>query len=161
MSYKNLEGAFKNRIPNAEGYSRPSAVLIPIIEINNEPHLLLTQRALNMKHQPGDFCFPGGGCEGDETPEETAIRETWEELGIPQDKIKIIGPTDFIATPFGAYVKPFVGILENFDLDEININKDEVDFQLHNTDSSRYRRNPSWLQQSSAYSSSWHCSSHS
>lgn len=127
MYYERIEKAFNNRVSTPEGFSKPSAVLVPIVEIKGEECLLLTQRALHMKHQPGDFCFPGGHSEGNETSEETAIRETWEELGIPKENIKIIGPTDFIITTFGAYVKPFVARIENFDLNDIKTNPDEVE----------------------------------
>lgn len=127
MYYNKIEKVFSNRTPGPAGYSKASAVLVPIIEIKGEPNLILTQRALHMKHQPGDFCFPGGHSEGNETPEETAVRETWEELGIPKENIIIIGPSDFIVTNFGTFIKPFIAKIENFDMKNIKTNPDEVE----------------------------------
>lgn len=54
------------------------------IDFENKKVLLMYNRKLDMWLQPG------GHIEGKETPEETAIRETFEETGI---KIKIIGPS--------------------------------------------------------------------
>ena len=54
------------------------------IDFENKKVLLMYNKKLNKWLQPG------GHIEGNETPEETAIRETFEETGI---KIKIIGPS--------------------------------------------------------------------
>ena len=126
MNIKNFETAFVNREACADGYMKPSAVLVPIIEINGTLNFLITQRALNMKHQPGDFCFPGGRSEKNETPIETALRETFEELGIPKENITVLGPCDFIISAFGAHIKPFLGTINNFDIKNIKTNPDEV-----------------------------------
>ena len=127
MNIKKFETAFTNREACADGYMKPSAVLVPIIEINGTLNFLITQRAFNMKHQPGDFCFPGGHSEGTETPVETALRETLEELGIPKKNITVLGPCDFIVSSFGAHIKPFLGIINNFNIKNMKINKDEVE----------------------------------
>ena len=122
-----IADVFKDRKPEAEGFQKASAVLVPIMEIENEPHLILTQRAFSMKHQPGDICFPGGGCKEGETAEETALRETGEEIGIPPENIDLLGPADVITTAYGVYIKPFVGILKGVDQDDFVINPDEVE----------------------------------
>jgi len=127
MDIKNFEIAFANREACADGYTKPSAVLVPLIEINGTLNFLITQRAFNMKHQPGDFCFPGGRSEGIETPVETALRETFEELGIPRENVTVLGPCDFIISSFGAHIKPFLGTINNFDIKNIKINQDEVE----------------------------------
>ena len=43
-------------------------------------------------HQPGEVCFPGGRREAGERPVDTALRETWEEIGIPAEDIDILAP---------------------------------------------------------------------
>ena len=118
---------FKDRQPEAEGYNRTSAVLVPIMNIEDEPYLILTQRAFSLKRQPGDICFPGGGCEEGETAEETALRETVEEIGIPPENIDLLGPADVITTAYGVCIKPFVGILKGVDQKDFVINPDEVE----------------------------------
>lgn len=118
---------FANHSARPEGYGIPSAVLVPLMNINGSLNVLLTQRSLHMVNQPGDICFPGGHGECGETPMETALRETWEELGIRPENITIIGECDFITSHFGAYITPFVGIVENITIDDFVFSPDEVE----------------------------------
>ena len=73
------------------------AVLVPLVEQAGQLHLLYEVRAATLRRQPGEVCFPGGRIEGAETPEQCALRETREELGISPDKIQLLGRLDFIA----------------------------------------------------------------
>ncbi len=83
-----LEGRDKNSWPapfmrNKERQLRSAAVLIPILEHNSGFTILLTQRTETMSNHPGQIAFPGGTKEvAESTPEETALRETEEEIGI-------------------------------------------------------------------------------
>lgn len=113
--------------PVPEGISRYSAVLIPIFITENGPELLFTKRSMALKHQPGDICFPGGRREGRENGLQTALRETEEEIGIPEKNIEVLGRTDFVVTTYAAIITPFVGIIKNMSPNDININPDEVD----------------------------------
>ena len=65
------------------------AVLIPWVSTEDGDALLMEVRSQNVK-QPGEVCFPGGKCEKGETPVDTALRETWEELGIGAEYITVI-----------------------------------------------------------------------
>lgn len=101
------------------------AVLLPLIEKNNKTHLLFEVRSLNLRSQPGDICFPGGGIEKKDINEkQTAIRETSEELGISQTKIHDVYPLDIMVPTPGKVIYPFVGRLEKDA--QIHPNKDEV-----------------------------------
>lgn len=73
------------------------SVLVPLVEGEEGLSLLYEVRAKTMHSQPGEICFPGGRAEGEETPEECALRETWEELAIPPRAVHILGRLDFIA----------------------------------------------------------------
>jgi len=105
-----------------------SAVLIPLILINDEYNLLFQKRAENIR-QGGEVCFPGGEYdrEKDKSFRDTAIRETIEELGIKKEIIEIIGEMDTLVAPMGVTVDPFVGILHVSNLEELNIDKSEVE----------------------------------
>lgn len=102
-----------NRQPklyNMKGYF-VSAVLLPVIEVDGSMHVLFEVRSKNLKRQPGEICFPGGMVEDGELdrPEDTAIRETVEELGIAREKIEILGPLDYFISPIGALIYPYLG----------------------------------------------------
>ena len=105
-----------------------SAVLIPLIHINDEYHLLFQKRANNIR-QGGEVCFPGGEFDPEKDRDflETAVRETIEEIGIKKDDIEIIGEMDTLVAPMGVTVDPFVGVLNINDLDKLNIDQTEVD----------------------------------
>ena len=67
-----------------------------------------------MNWQPGEICLPGGRIEsGDSSPQAAAVRETSEELGIALSKIDVIGPLDYIVSPIGVTLYPFVALIEN------------------------------------------------
>ena len=65
------------------------AVLIPFVTTEEGKALLLEVRSQLVK-QPGEMCFPGGRVEAGETPVETAVRETCEELGLKPEDIEVI-----------------------------------------------------------------------
>lgn len=94
---------------------RPSAVLLLLMEINGELHVLVTRRSQLVGTHKGDMSLPGGGVEEqDKTLMETALRETWEETGIPQDQVEILGQFDDYRSIFGHHVTVIVGyIAEN------------------------------------------------
>lgn len=97
MDWTTLQARLSQRTPGLMDASGRYAVLVPLVEREGETYLLYEVRAAKMRRQPGEVCFPGGRIEGEETPEECALRETWEELGIPDSAIQILGRLDFIA----------------------------------------------------------------
>lgn len=118
------------KIPGVLGRDRffNSAVLIPLIKIKGEYHLLFQKRAAHIR-QGGDICFPGGRFEEgiDENFEQTALRETYEELGIEAKDIKIIGQLDSYVAPIGAVIEPFVATIKKRALKTMKIDKNEVE----------------------------------
>jgi len=97
------------------GYDREAAVLMPVFEKDCEPHFLLTLRTEEVETHKGQISFPGGMRHGDESLEATALRETWEEIGIDAERIEILGrfhdyvsSTDYRVVPYVGYVRsPF------------------------------------------------------
>ena len=105
--------------------AKKSSVMCLFLENNNKVYILLTKRSNNLSNHAGEICFPGGGPEkGDKDLLDTALRETYEEVGVPKDEIKVIGQLDDYITGTGFHISPFVGIL-NSKL-KFTINKDEV-----------------------------------
>lgn len=94
-----------------EDYEQTAAVLIPLVQFDQEWHVVFEVRAHTMRQQPGEISFPGGRLEKGETPVEAAIRETCEELEISADKVEVVGKLRPLATPHRQLIYPFVGIL--------------------------------------------------
>ncbi|EFX02770.1 nudix domain containing protein [Grosmannia clavigera kw1407] len=72
-----------NRLP----LSRRAAVLILLYaDRHGDLRVVLTMRAASLRNYSGHAAFPGGKADTlDETPEQIARREAWEEIGLPLD----------------------------------------------------------------------------
>lgn len=82
---------------------RPAAVLIAFRPSAHGPEVLLTKRSSALKHHPGQIAFPGGKQDpADASLEDCAMREAYEEVGLPQGAVDIIGrlPTHETVTGF-------------------------------------------------------------
>lgn len=106
-----------------------SAVLVLLAFIDGEYHFIFEKRSSNVR-QGGQICFPGGQIDPrrDANSEEAAIRETVEELGIPREKITLIGRLDSFLVPIGVSVEAFVGVAQITDLAELKIQTSEVEY---------------------------------
>ncbi len=101
----------ENYVPVGEhGYNHFS-ILVPLID-GDEPKLLYEVRARDLDRQPGEICFPGGKIEPGETPEQCALRETREEVGIPEDKVKIVCRLDSIFSTGGSQLHCYLGLVD-------------------------------------------------
>ena len=125
---------FKKRLPEIPGLNGReeylnSAVLVLLVLLDGEYHLVFQKRCSQVR-QGGEVSFPGGQIEPgiDQSPEQTAIRETMEEMGIPEDKLTILGRLDTLVAPVGAIIEPYVGIAAIASLDEIKIDPNEVEY---------------------------------
>lgn len=108
---------FRNRKPKPLGTFRRSSVLILLVEKDGEDHIVLEKRAAGLKSQPGDISFPGGRIEDGETEVRAALRETMEEIGLPEGEIDLLGPMDFFISPFNTIIFPFVGKTDRIEFD--------------------------------------------
>ncbi|MBL8381760.1 MAG: CoA pyrophosphatase [Burkholderiales bacterium] len=92
---------------------RRAAVLVPIVA-RESLSLLLTQRTSHLKNHAGQISFPGGRAEDDDADAEaTALREAAEEIGLPPERVEVVGRlpdyytvTDYEVTPVVALVHP-------------------------------------------------------
>lgn len=92
---------------------RPAAVLIPFVRVEGEWHLLLIRRAEHAEDfHSGQVAFPGGGAHsGDPDPETTALREAFEEIGVEQDDVRLLGRLNDFVTISSYRVTPVVGVM--------------------------------------------------
>jgi 8-oxo-dGTP pyrophosphatase MutT (NUDIX family) len=89
-----------------------AAVLIPLAWWQEQWQLVFTRRTETVEHHKGQVSFPGGGCEIQETtPEETALREAYEEIGLEPENVCLLGKMNDILTITGYRVTPVVGII--------------------------------------------------
>jgi len=98
----------------AEGelIARPAAVLVPLVQRDEGLHVILTRRTDHLSDHAGQISFPGGRQEDhDNTLEETALRETEEEIGLARVHIELIGRLDDYYTVTGYQVTPVVGLI--------------------------------------------------
>ncbi len=105
----------------------PSALVVPVVEMDGLAALVLTKRPATMKNHAGDWVFPGGRIdEGiDKDPLAAAYRELEEELGVPQSSAHIVGELDMRGpTLQGHTISVFVGILDSVEV--INPDPHEV-----------------------------------
>ncbi|MFP4641772.1 MAG: NUDIX hydrolase [Chloroflexota bacterium] len=106
-----------------------SAVLIPIYEDNGEYHLLFTRRSNSVESHKGDFTFPGGKRDNcDENLLATALRESFEEIGLDPQDTEVLGEFDdeqtltskFVIAPFVAFIPyPYEFRINPYEVQEI------------------------------------------
>lgn len=98
-------------------YYRPSpdrvdaAVLVPVTD-ESTPHIILTRRASHMSSHAGEVAFPGGKRDStDASIIATALRESREEVGIPEHEVEVIGELDAFTSKVGLRVQPIIGMV--------------------------------------------------
>lgn len=116
---------FNNREPYISGHSEmaKSSVIVPLVKKDNKLFLIFEVRSKKLKSQPGDICFPGGKIEEGEEPIETALRETYEELGLKD--LKVVTELDLLVKYNNIIIHSFLCIVNN--INELKINEDEVE----------------------------------
>ena len=89
-----------------------AAVLVGLLERDGDERLLLTRRAQHLRHHGGQVSFPGGRLEAaDSGPVAAALRETFEETGIPPEVIDVHGTLPRQVTISGFTVTPVVATI--------------------------------------------------
>jgi len=91
---------------------RPAAVLVPVVKRATGLTILLTQRTDHLYDHAGQISFPGGRSEaGDSSPAATALREAYEEIGLPHSSVEVLGFLPEYTTVTGYHVTPVVGLV--------------------------------------------------
>lgn len=100
------------KFANGELVARPAAVLVPLVLRDDDLHVILTRRTDHLHDHAGQISFPGGRKEEDDRDlEETALRETEEEIGLDRGRVDLIGRLEDYYTVTGYQVTPVVGIV--------------------------------------------------
>ena len=90
-----------------------AAVLVPMVAREGRVNLLFTQRTPHLTAHAGQISFPGGRVEAaDAGREETALRETEEEIGLDRRHVKVLGTLPEYPLPSGFRITPVVGWIE-------------------------------------------------
>ncbi|BCH23694.1 CoA pyrophosphatase [Mesorhizobium sp. L-8-3] len=105
---------------------RDAAVLIPVVDHGDRATVLLTKRAEKLRSHSGQIAFPGGRIDAtDPSPEDAALRETEEEIGLDRHFIDIIGRMPDYVSGSGYRIAPVLSVVRpGF---RLHINADEVD----------------------------------
>ena len=127
MDIEGIRKIFSGREPEPIGRYRWFAVNVPLVEKDGELCLLFETRSPKMKSDPGEICFPGGHLEPGETPEECALRETEEEIGIPREDLRVIGQGDTILSYANYTLYTFLTEIREQDLGMLKPQKQEVE----------------------------------
>lgn len=91
---------------------RRAAVLVGLVLRQHGATVWLTERAAHLRAHAGQISFPGGTQDDtDDTPQATAIREAWEEIGLPEDHIEVLGNLPVHVTGTGFAITPVVALV--------------------------------------------------
>ena len=115
--------SLKKSSPNAD---LPQAAVLIAITDEESPEIIYTLRSNKVSSHQGEVSFPGGMKEdSDSSLSVTALRESEEEIGLPQDCVTILGSLDTMVSRFNISVTPFVGVIpKNV---ELNVNSEEIE----------------------------------
>ncbi len=97
---------------DVHGGRTDSAVLVPLFW-DDGLHAVFTKRRDDLRRHAGEISFPGGRRDPGETLRQTALREAWEEVGLPEEHVDVLGalaPVGTFVTNYAIY--PFVGLIE-------------------------------------------------
>lgn len=91
-----------------------AAVLIALVQRQDAPlQVLLTRRTAHLRKHPGQISFPGGRAEPDDAgPAATALREAWEEIGLPPAGVGLLGSLPVYTTVTRYRVTPVLGLVQ-------------------------------------------------
>ncbi|MEC8099159.1 MAG: CoA pyrophosphatase, partial [Pseudomonadota bacterium] len=89
-----------------------AAVLVPVVDYENEPKILLTRRADHLAQHSGQVAFPGGKVEAEDGgPVSAALREAQEEIGLAAEYVEVAGFLSTYETGSGFRILPVVGFI--------------------------------------------------
>lgn len=107
-----LDRLARHRPPAMDQLAPEASVLVPVTDAPREPELILTRRAAHMNSHAGEVAFPGGKKDpGDPDLLATALRESHEEIGLPPQRVQVLGQLSPLQSRAGIKVTPWVGLV--------------------------------------------------
>jgi len=98
--------------PSAPAQLVAASVLIPLFRMESRWYLVYTHRTERVMNHKGQVSFPGGAADPeDQDAVQTALRETYEEIGIPTDCVQVLGQMSPMPTVTGFIITPVVGVV--------------------------------------------------
>ena len=88
------------------------ASVMLLVRESSRPTIVLTERTAYLSSHAGEVAWPGGRVEPvDVNPLAAGLRETFEEIGVPQAAVTVIGELPGEISKFGLWVMPYVGLI--------------------------------------------------
>ena len=129
-SMENLKSELREKLdqPKEEVIDKSSSsVMVLFHNEKNIPEVLMIKRSQNLRNHSGEWAFPGGKFEiSDDNLMQTAFREVTEEIGIDKSNIKYWLRMKPVNTFTGFTIWPFIGMINEFNIDKLQLNKEEV-----------------------------------
>lgn len=104
-----------------------ASVLIPLCNVNDTPSILFTLRSNKTSTHKSQVSFPGGHIDDNETAEEAALRETFEEIGLNKSSIEVLAEFQTIPAITNTLVTPLLGYIGDVDVNSLTPSPNEVD----------------------------------
>ncbi len=103
----NLE-RFERRGHDDDSLKRAAVTLLLLDDDHGNACFVITRRAPKLASHAGQWALPGGRLDPGETPEDAALRETAEEVGVEIEPDRILGAMDDYPTRSGYAITPIV-----------------------------------------------------
>lgn len=105
---------------------RDAAVLVPVVDDGDEAKIILTQRTASLRKHSGQIAFPGGAVDPEDgSPEEAALREAQEEIGLDPRFVEPLARLPNYYAPSGFRITPVLSVVKRGF--ELTLNPTEVD----------------------------------
>ena len=143
MEEQFLKALRRGKAASVKKSGKQYAVLVPFLEKESGPEVLFEVRASGLRRQPCEICFPGGKSLEGESPEETAVRETAEELLLPKEQIRVPEVLDSFDIDGHGVLTPVIGELADY---EGTYSAEEVDHVFTVPLAFFLREKPEWYE---------------
>jgi len=116
---KLMEPPLRNTLHKDTSSAREAATMLLLYYDVSWKFILIKRSSHPQDKHKGQVSFPGGSVEAQESYEEAALREAFEEINVPQHQVDLIGSISPLFIPVSNFmVYPFIGLV---DIKSINL----------------------------------------